>query len=292
MKKAQYSFNHIKPNFITNTVKVDCIYSAFEANYKPDFTYIGEFHPYWEFVYVLSGSVCASGDERIYRLNAGDMIFHKPMEFHRIWAVDNIPPHIFIMSFSLDGETANKLENNVFTLTDNQKTKLMDLFNYLKEDTSYSTNDHNVTYFLKNWADATPQNIANRLEAFLLTFENNDELILKKEYSYGELKVYKQILNILSENVHTWITLDDIAKQCNISKSQLKRLFAANSPTAIHKYFIRLKIVEAITLLLSGLSVVETSEKLEFSSPNYFSTVFKRETGMSPLDYKRNNRLV
>ena len=103
---------------------------------------------------------------------------------------------------------------------------------------------------------------------------------------------YKQIINILTENVRTWISLDDIAKQCHISKPQLKRIFAANSPTPIHKYFIRLKIAEAMMLLLSGLSVTETSEKLEFSNPNYFGKVFKRETGITPFNYKKNNRLV
>lgn len=292
MQRADEFYANPPRNYVRNIAKVDWLCLAFEANYKPDFTYIGELHPFWEFVYVLSDSVCVSADDRIYRLNEGDIIFHKPMEFHRIWAVDNIPPHVFIMSFSLDGDIIGKLEHRVVSLSSEQKTEMLRLLNYLKKNTSHTRTPNHVTYFFTSWNDSISQNIANRLESLLLTFENIDKSIEKNEYIYDEIKTYRQILNILSENVYTWISLDDIAKKCNLGKSQIKKIFADNSPTPIHKYFIRLKIGEAMTLLLSGFSVEETSDKLEFSSPNYFSTVFKRETGVSPHFYKKNNRLV
>ena len=46
-------------------------------------------------------------------------------------------------------------------------------------------------------------------------------------------------------------------------------------------------MTEAIKLLASGMTVSEVAEKLEFSSPNYFSMAFKKETGTSPFEYKK-----
>ncbi|MBQ8588291.1 MAG: helix-turn-helix transcriptional regulator [Clostridia bacterium] len=290
MKKAHEYTRKINRKFIRNSVRVECICTAFETNYNTDFYFSGEFHPFWEFVYVLSDCIGVSGDSRIYRLNEGDIIFHKPMEFHRLWAVDDIKPRLFIMSFYIEGSLLKKLENGVFSLNDNQKHKIIELLDYLKKYTIIENDNKQVTHFLNNWDHGCiSQNVANRLEAFLLSFGEDDGLNIKKEYSHEEIRTYKQIITILTENIDTWITLDELANRCNISKSQLKRVFAETSPTGIHRYFVRLKIAEAMKLLLSGLSVVETAEALGFSSPNYFSTVFKRETGTTPLNYKRNH---
>ena len=286
MKKTQSDFSYSKERFITNVLKVNSIYSAFETTRKSKYKNTGELHQFWKMVYVFSGNFLLARNNKIYQLRKNDISFFKPMDFHTAWAFNDA--HVFTMYFNISGD----LKNNLFTLTDHQKSDFFDLFNYLKEHTSYPTNEQNITYFLNNWNDTISQNIATRLELFLLSFAKNNELIFKNEFYIGRLPIYKQVFKILAENVYTWISSEEIAKRCNISKTQLNRHFAINSPISIHQCFIKMKISEATKLLLSGLSVTETSEKLEFSSPFYFSTVFKRETGLSPRDYKKNNSLI
>ena len=163
-----------------------------------------------------------------------------------------------------------------------------ELLNYLKENSTYENNSETVTYFLVNWEKQyISQNVSNRLEAFLLSVLENEENNIKREDTSGDSYIYKKIITILAENVYSKTTLNDVARMCNISKTQLKRIFAAKSHIGIHKYFIKLKVAEAIKLLSNGMSVGDTAEKLEFSSSNYFSTVFKKETGISPLEYKK-----
>lgn len=288
MKKAQDIPVPVGYNYVKNIIKTEYIYSAFETDYGENFYFRGEFHPFWELVYVLSGSVAASGDDRVYYLDEGDIIFHKPMEFHRLWAVDNIKPHLFIMSFHLEGAYASELENGVYALNVEQKDKILDVLSYLKKNSLYDDNNKErcVTYFLNNWQNpVVSQNVANRLEGFLLSMLGNKGL-LKKEDSREEIKIYKKIISILSENIYRQISLDEIARQCNMSKSQIKKNFAANSYIGIHKYFIKLKIAESMKLMSQGHAINEISDMLDFATPNYFSTAFKRETGMSPLEYK------
>lgn len=289
MEKAQIYEKYINRKYVKNTIKTEYLYSAFETNYRSDFYFGGEFHQAWEFVYVISGRVGVSGDNRVYHLNEGDIIFHKPMEFHRVWAVDNIKPHLFIVSFQPQGKLPEMFENGVFSLGEKQKNKMLELLNYLKENSAFENSTGTVTYFLVNWEEQyLSQNVANRLEAFLLSVLEQEEINIKKEDTSRETYEYKKIITILAENVYSNITLSNVAQMCNISKTQLKRVFAAKSHIGVHKYFVKLKVAEAMKLLLEGMPVCEVAEKLGFSSSNYFSTVFKKETGISPLEYKRH----
>ena len=52
------------------------------------------------------------------------------------------------------------------------------------------------------------------------------------------------------------------------------------------KYFTGLKINLAAKMLEQGTSIVEISKALSFDNQNYFSTVFKREMGVSPSAYR------
>ena len=69
--------------------------------------------------------------------------------------------------------------------------------------------------------------------------------------------------------------------------SYLKKIFSKYAGLGIHKYFLKSKITIACRLLRRGMSVCDVSEKLSFSSHNYFSTVFKRETGRLPSDFRK-----
>ena len=54
-------------------------------------------------------------------------------------------------------------------------------------------------------------------------------------------------------------------------------------------YFHMLKIHEAKRLIRSSRkNFFEISEQLMFTNPHYFSTVFKKCTGMTPTQYKRS----
>jgi AraC family transcriptional regulator of arabinose operon len=57
-------------------------------------------------------------------------------------------------------------------------------------------------------------------------------------------------------------------------------------------YFIHLKIQEACKLLvLSRLSISEIAYELGYEDPYYFSRIFKKVMGTSPLQYRSHPRI-
>lgn len=79
----------------------------------------------------------------------------------------------------------------------------------------------------------------------------------------------------------------------NLHKSyyHLSRLFSNTTGITIEKYFIRLKTEKAKELIMQGeLNITEIALKLGYSSQQTFNTLFKKETGKTPGEYRMNPR--
>ena len=272
----------------SDSLNIECLMSAFEAKYAPDFNFIGEYHDFWEAVYIISSKAGVSADDKIYSLSQNDIIFHKPMEFHRIWAIEGKPVHAFIFSFRLSGTLADKLKNKVIRLNESQTEAIRELMDSFCELNAQNTggNIKNSDKFLSGWRDDEPMNmiIKCRIELLLLDIIKS-EISPKEQFISRSADIYRKIIRIMKENIREDLSVADIAKRCNFSPAYIKKIFAEFSDCGIHTYFIKLKIKEAIVFLENGLSVGEVSERLSFSNANYFAMCFKREMGLSPTKY-------
>lgn len=89
--------------------------------------------------------------------------------------------------------------------------------------------------------------------------------------------------NIGNEN----FTIEDIYRQMNISKVQLYRKVKALIGVNINEYVLNVRIQKArYYLQYEDISVAEVAYKTGFSSPAYFSTVFKSRLGVTPTTFK------
>jgi len=92
-----------KPYSVNEQIKITHLYSLFKGVRGKEYSFEGETHPFWECVYVVDGSICASADDKVYNMSAGELIFHKPLELHKLSVTCNKPATIFIFSFSAEG---------------------------------------------------------------------------------------------------------------------------------------------------------------------------------------------
>ena len=125
---------------------------------------------------------------------------------------------------------------------------------------------------------------AARLAAFLIGLSRGGEA-RKPLVVSRSAQEYNSIVTAMTERVYENIGLEDIAAAENISVSYLKLLFKMYSGTTPKLYWSRLRCNEAIKLLQQGMTPTEVADRMNFSSPNYFSTFFKRVVGVPPKKY-------
>ena len=85
-------------------IEITRLNSFYHFHFATGYVFPGERHPFWELVYVLSGQVDVGADERVYALNAGDLIFHQPDEYHSIWANYAHAPDMIVVTFDCDSD--------------------------------------------------------------------------------------------------------------------------------------------------------------------------------------------
>lgn len=269
---------------VNKTIEIESLVSFFVSVHEKPFYFPGEFHPFWELVYVIDGELNVSGNERIYRLKKGDIAFHKPMEFHKIWSAEGKPIHALITAFRASGTLMSVFEETVISLNDESIRAFNQLINYV--ETRYEREDKQYQNALYETSEQEFQIFINRMENTLLSLKGTRFAAAEKE-ARAENDTYRKILIELNASVYENITVEELARRCRFSVSQIKRVFAQNSDIGIHKYLLKLKVSTATRLMSKGYAVCEISRMLGFSNQNYFSTVFKRETGLAPTEFAR-----
>lgn len=99
----------------------------------------------------------------------------------------------------------------------------------------------------------------------------------------------KKVIAFVEDNLGDEnLSSDFIETNLKVSKMQLYRKLKAVCGLSVSDIIRKVRIEKAISLLLdSENNISEVAYGLGFSDPFYFSKVFKKETGMSPLQYKK-----
>lgn len=99
-------------------------------------------------------------------------------------------------------------------------------------------------------------------------------------------KISDSIAYIIS-HYNSSINLDEIANYCNLSKSRFIYLFKQHTGLSPHAFRLSLRIDNCKNLLAStNLDISQISRMVGYDDPLYLSRIFKKHTGMSPLNYR------
>lgn len=290
-------FIKIKQQKIFNVTKIITI---FYLENDSSFVFPGESHDFWEFAYVDKGSMIFTADKREFLLHSGEMVFHKPNEFHKLEARELSAPNISVVSFECNSKAMNHFKNKIIKLTAEEKFLLANL---LKEGLSAFSpiSDRPPIYGMHENANAplgAQQMTFNLLEQFLVTVLRRNDNVLNRELrnispmdegNYPD--EIKDIIKFLDENIYTNLTINQIAEKFSMSESKLKKLFNTYAHCGVIACFNERKIIKAKSLIReNNLNFTEIADLLAFDSIHYFSRLFKSKTGMNPSEYKNSIR--
>lgn len=275
---------------------IDYLISVHYFEYNCDFHFNGEAHDFWEFLYVDKGEVEVTAENSTFVLRKGDIVFHKPMEFHSLWANGVTAPNLIVVAFECNSPAMDFFKNKILRVSDLESNLLAQI---IKEAyASYKTplDDPYLAKLERRELAAfgSEQLIKISLEQMLIFLirkgkENQNQNNIKPTSLIREKKdsdILKKIVIYLEDNVGKNITLNDVCTNNYIGRSKLQKMFRIQTGGGVMEYFYNLKIEAAKQLIREGTyNFTEISNKLGFTSIHYFSRRFKTITGMTPTEY-------
>ncbi len=280
-----------KLNSLINISKIVTIhYYEFDRS----FVYSGESHDFWEMVYVDKGNVEIKRDEECIILKQGEIVFHKPNEFHAIKAIDS-SPNFFVVSFVCDSPSMVYLERYHTTLDRTLKGFISSVIKESEETYIIPKNDTELKKLEKkeNALIGGEQLIKTYIEQLLIFLIRNItgkgvvNVFPSKESMESHIVV--DIKKYITSNLEESVSVCDICREFGYSKSYISKIFREQTGETLSSYGIRKRIECARMLIREGnLNFAQISAKLNFDNPQYFSRVFKRVTGMTPSEFKRS----
>ncbi len=271
-------------------LNVDGIYTVHYFEYAKDFAYSGEMHDFWELVYADKKNLLITAGAQEVELEAGQIYLHKPNEFHNIRCDGKRAANSVIISFDCNSPELFSVAGQVITVDEDERRFIG---NVVKESRSaFSTRLGDPYISVMEKADdgsfCCEQLIKLNLEMLLISLirsnENKKAPAIKKNST-----ILAEITDYLTENVENKVTFEDVVKRFNLSSSVLKKIFREQVGCGVMDYFTRLKIDRAKEMIREEkYNFTEISEKLEFNNSQYFTTVFKRVSGMTPSEYAKS----
>ncbi len=275
---------------VREQIRITDMYSLFEVHYENGYAFPGESHNFWECLYVMEGDVCASGDERVYNLPRGSIIFHRPLELHKFIVNGPRGADLLIFSFAAEGPLTSYLAEKVFQLSRAQQDIIAAMLSFIhakaEESGSRNPDAHSAQSYLEPFLTSPvySQMLATYLQQLMLSLAEAGAV--SSASSAPDAVAFRRAISYLNSNVHAQPSVPEIARYCNVSEASIKRIFDKYAGMGIHKYLLKLKIKAAAELLQGGESVTSVAEQLGFNSQAYFSRAFKRETGLMPSSLK------
>ncbi len=144
-------------------------------------------------------------------------------------------------------------------------------------------------YYIRKLDDAKTVNDVEAIhDALVLDFTGKMRLLKKNK---GISKPVNRCLDYIYSHIYDRITIEDLAKNSNVSKSYLSRQFAKEVGIPISDYIRENKIeIAQEKLRTTEESILDISCMLSFASQSHFISVFKDITGITPKKYRALNK--
>lgn len=159
-------------------------------------------------------------------------------------------------------------------------------FEYAKTAIKYHVND----YLLKPIDAESIEKVLLELQNKIHLRNHNISEYFANESS-GTLtasKLADMVKNYLIENSKDEVNMNQIAQTLNYSPSYLTKVFTNEYQCTPSKYLISLRIQQAEHMLIHNpdLTIRQIGEAVGYPDQGYFSRIFKKQIGYSPLEYR------
>ena len=104
--------------------------------------------------------------------------------------------------------------------------------------------------------------------------------------------ILEQFFRLVDDHLSGRLSIPFLCRKLGVGKTFLCQKIKAATGRSINQYILDIRMNKARELLrITDLQVGEIARRTGFADYNYFSKVFKKSTGCTPRDFRRNNRI-
>lgn len=235
-------------------------------------------HDYFEIEMIIDGHGVQNLNGDIYDLKKGSIYFLSPIDFHSVTPQKQLG--LINISFdnnAISPQLLNTLINHnkslIIQLLDNEIRQVEFLIELLVND--YNTDDEYSEVYIKNL-----------IECLLILIVRKGNLSYHSKSNEDISPMYKCMRQLFLHFNET-PSLEDMARISGYSTNYFSKQFHEITGKKYIDFLTSLKLNHSKLLLTSTKeSVIDISSKCGFTSLSNFNRVFKKETGISPTQYR------
>lgn len=288
---------------LEDSVTINRIISVHYFQYMSDFSFPGESHDFWELVCVDRGEIDALAGERRLTLKKGNILFHKPNEFHNVLTNGKVSPSLVVIGFVCHSPAIKSFEDQLMSVQDTEKELLAQIIVEARNTFSGRLDDPYQEELIFNSEPLTfgsAQLISHYLEQLIIHLYRryfSYSLPVRSSRFLAEASsgndTYNRIVRYMEEHLGERMTIDRICRDNLVGRSQLQKLFRDTKGCGVIEFFSMMKIDTAKQMIRDNqLNFTQIADRLGYSSIHYFSRQFKQITTMTPSEYATSIRLL
>ena len=235
----------------------------------------------FQFVYITKGcGVLAIESAEKQEITEGQLIILFPGQWHTYSPRELVGWNEYYIGFN--GDIINHLVKNSFLTTQSQ---MLDV----------GLNEELVTLFKRALEIVSKDQIGLQQHLSGIVMHMVGLILYESNNNKTELQSYKQLIEnakiIMNENVFNGILPEEVADRLDIKYIKFRKLFKRLTGFAPAHYYQELKMRKAKQLLAESMQPVkEISYSLNYKTVENFVTLFKKQTGYTPTEYRRFSR--
>ena len=243
-------------------------------------------------LYCTDGEINMQIDGAVFHVETGDLLIIPPNAFYRPLAGGSCQYYFF----HFEAERLSDTHDIPTHIMISPHANLTDGFAYTCESqyravTRVQQHTKHAPYLVKSIferaKDLKPNvSFSDQLRLDLLLRELL--ICMGEENSPKQNKRLTEIIAYIEKHYSDNLCLSALSKRFSLSKSYIARLFREEMSCKPSEYVNRIRISVAKAILLqTNMTVSEIAEKVGYSDIYYFSKIFKRIVGTSPLSMRR-----
>lgn len=286
---------HLHEPAIRNTPCQPKVYAYYFTEWNGFEMKVFHEHPWMEIMYVVQGTCSIHFENQFSLLKSGEFVFLHAHTPHRLVVDQDTSCRMLNLEFGFEP----LLQENPLMIS---IAKLIDTNEHIK-----ALVEMKDSYFLLKDVDEMYPILMSLINELSIEYRKNPTMIhlqifqlliilsrqaIAANTSTSAYDHYvRKAIHYMNHRYDQAITVEEIAADINIHPSYLHRIFRKTTGQTLIDYLTQLRIEKAKMLLeRTDIPVIDISDHIGLGSRQYFSYVFKKNTGISPIQYRKGIR--